>query len=508
MRWVSAAVCGLVLGIGLLGGCSSSSSFDPSGNPLLDVRNPNLLAKDRVVAAELAWGEVESGVRVRGRTREAFKDLAWSRASDESLRLTLIRLLMSDASDEGSSDSEDLARLMLPTERSPDVIGVIADAAVAHGWSSAVPALVRSYARVSPNVPDADRGERAALEALVPGVPIEGIVYRVFLSPAGEGADVERAVLQSSERTRDDAWTLLSRLDRDGRARARLVSGGSTGAGSGADREVEMLRTGLRELGVLPRTGEELGWLRRLWYPDRETDRALNRAWWSESAGLIAGLSDVQRRGMELRHVEAVRWAGAHRRAWLGMDRAALLSELGERLRERPRIMRKADKGQRPRSERLRDREDAMTWGDVLTVLVADEALADDGVRAQIFEQAELDRRDETTEYGGIFEVGEAGAEGYRAVLFRPRARDRVSDEAFVASGDMVRFSDRALTHYHLQVSEDRLSKLAGPSTGDLVYAAVSGRTCLVFTSIGKGILNVDIYTPDGEILDLGYYER
>ncbi len=497
------ATLGLCVLVWLGGGCSATSSFDPSGNPLLDVRNPALLARDRVAAAEAAWGEVESGVRVRGRTREAFKDLAWSRATDGAVRLTLIRLLMSDESEDGAADSESMARLMLPTERSPDVIRVLADASVARGWVSVVPALVRSYARVSPNVPDADRGERAALLALVPGVPIEEIVYRVFVSPAGDVEAMEGAVLRSAERTRDDAWTLLSRLDRDGRVRSRLIAGGS---GAGVSDEIEMLRRALRDLGVLPRTGEELGWLRRLSYGEREADRAANRVWWDSARSVVAALGDGERRGLELRHIEALRWAGEHRASWLGMDRGELLAELEGRLRDRPRVMRKADRGKRPRSERLRDRADAMSWGDALTVLVVDEALRTGALAGQVWEQVALDRADGTTEYGGIVEAG-AGGE-HRAVLFRPRARDRVNDEAFVASGDMIRFSDRALAHYHLQVSKERLSRFAGPSDGDLLYASVSGRTCLVFTSIGSGILNVDVYTPDGEVLDLGYLTR
>lgn len=481
-------------------GCSTSSAFDPSGNPLLDVRNPNLLARDRVAAAEAAWAEVESGVRVRGRTRDGFKDLAWSRATDPSVRLTLIRLLMSDTSEEGSADSEAMARLMLPTERSPDMIRVLAGAAVERGWTSAVGPLVRSYARISPNVPDADRSERDALLALAPGRSIEQIVYGVFVSPAGGVERLEGTVLRTAERTRDDAWTLLSRLDADGRVRADLIATG------GAEPEVEMLRRSLRDLGVLPRTGDELGWLRRLWYGERETDRAANRVWWEQATSAVAKLDDRQRRGLELRHIEAVRWAAARSPDWLDADRAGLIESLEMRLSERPRVTRKAERGQRPRSERLRDRAGAMSWGDVLSVLVVDDALRSSAMREQVWEQTDLDRADETTEYGGIVETGSGDV--YRAVLFRPRARDRIDDEAFVASGDMIRFSDRALAHYHMQVSDRRLSRFAGPSDGDLLYASLSGRTCLVFTSIGVDILNVDVYAPDGMVIDLGYIER
>lgn len=497
-------------GFGVMGpGCSSSSAFEPSGNPLLDVRNPSLLGRDRVEAAEAAWAEVEAGVRVRGRTREAFKSLAWSRSTEEPVRLALIYLLMSDETEEGASDSEQLARLMLPTERSPAIIRAVAAAAVREGWVSTVPALVRSYARESPNVPDRDRPEREAIERLVPGTPVEDVVYRVFLSPApqGEGGDATDAVLRSRERARDDAWTLLSRLDTDGRIRAGLIGRTLPGdADLAAERDVEMLRSALRELAILPRTGEELAWLRRLKNVEGEGDRAQNAAWWAEATQAVGGLTANQRGGLELRHIEAVRWASMKRPEWLSLDRAGLQSELEDRLRERPRITRKAEKGRAPRSERMRDRAGAMSWGDTLAVLVVDEALASVVVEKDIWEQVELDREDTSTEYGGVIETLPDGS--FRAVLFRPRARDRMGDEVFIASGDMIRFSDRALAHYHLQVSEKRLSNLAGPSDGDLAYAASSGRTCVVFTSIGGDALNVDVYAGDGVILDVGYMEQ
>jgi hypothetical protein len=494
-----------VAGLGLvLGGCSGSGGkFKPSGNPLLDVRNPELLERDRVAAARAAWDEVESGVRMRDRTREAFKSLAWSNGTGEDVRRELVRLLMSDRSPEGEADSRRMARLMLPTERSPEIVRVISDTAVERGWTDALPSLVRSYARVSPNVPDAERSERAAIEALAGGRSVEDAVYGVFLRPAESGTGVEGAVLRTTERTRDDAWTLLSRLDSSGRSRARLIGEAvpaDADAGSAAD--VETLRAGLRELGVLPRTGEELAWLRRLHRHEDEAVRATNAAWWAEVRAVVGGLGEEQRRGLELRHAEALRWSAAHAPSLLQADRAGLLAVMTERLDKRSRQTREAPRGRQARSEKLRDWADRMAWGDALTLVVVDDAVRSGGVLGLLFEQVELDRKDTTTEYGGVLEATEGDA--HRVVLFRPRARDRLNDEMFVASTDMIRFSDRALGHYHLQVQDKRMSREAGPSDGDLVYASASGRTCLVFTSIGSDTLNADFYTPDGEIVDLG----
>lgn len=504
---LTTALLAAALLAGTLGGCRASSRFDPSGNPLLDVRNPELLARDRVRAAEAAWAEVESGVRARERTREAFKSLAWSSETDEAVRLTLVRLLMSDTTPEGSADSLAMARLMLPNERSPAVIRLLADTAVRRGWDSALPALVRSYARSSTVVGDTDRPERAAIASLRPNASVEETIYGVFLRPLAASDEREGAVLRSEDRTRDDAWTLLSRLDQDGRARARLIGEpipADADAGSAAD--VETIRAGLRDLRALPRTGEELAWLRRLHRHEDADLRARNAAWWSRTSDTIAGLDPDQRRGLELRHAEAIRWAAANRPSWVSMSRGQLLDSMAERLRGRALVRRDAARGQKPRLEKLGDWAGQMSWGDALVLLVVDEAVAAPSARADLWSQIELDRRDTATEYGGVLEFTDSGEP--RMVLFRPRARDRLRDDMFVASGDMIRFSDLALAHYHLQVQKARMGREAGPSDGDMLYAAASGRTCIVFTSVASDGVNADVYTPSGAVVDLGVVNR
>jgi hypothetical protein len=497
-------------GIGVVPmGCSSSNRFAPTGNPLLDLRNPELLERDRVAAAQQAWEEVESGVRVRERTRQALKNLAWSNSTSPELRLVVLELLMSDQSQEGSADSRAMARLLLPTEGSPDAIRVMADRAVEGGWTELVPALVRSYARVSPNVPDSDRDERRALVALEPGKQVERIVFDVFLHPSkGLSSEREQAVLRLAQRTRDDAWGLLSRLDPSGELRRSLIRSDSylDDETEEASRVmVQDLRAGQEELGVIPDTALEIRWLSNLRHHEDKRNLRLNTQWWSETAGAVSGLDKQQHSGLAMRHLEALRWASEHRPAWLAMDRDSLYGVASERLSRRKHHKRKSQKGEGRRLERLGDWSEMMSWGDLLTVLVVDDAIANRTVIEQLFTQRALDTKDSSTEYGGVIESD--GDTGFRAVLYRPRSRDRTSDERFVASGDMFRFSDRSLVHYHFHANKRNNGRFAGPSIADLINASKSGRTSLVFTSLGTDELNVDLYQPNGVVIDLGQVE-
>ncbi len=494
----------------LCAGCGASARFTPTGNPLLDLRNPELLERDRIAAARRAWEEVESGVRVRERTRHALKNLAWSNATDTRLRLTVLGLLMSDTSDEGGADSRAMARLMLPTERNPEAIRIICRRAVEGHWTGLIPALVRSYARPSPNVPDGDRDERRALLALAPGRSIERIVFDVFLHPS-RGIEDERelAVLRLTQRTREDAWGLLARLDPGGELRrAYIASDDLLGPDAEADsREmVRDLRAAREQLGVMPDTAMEMNWLTNLRHHPDQRNREQNQRWWTQTAEAVARLDADQRRGLALRDLEAVRWAGMNRPAWLELDRQALFAVGSERMNRREHYKRDHEHGEPARRERLGDWASELSWGELLTMLVVDDALTSPVVIEQLFTQRALDKSDTSTEYGGVIEVD--ADTGFRAVLFRPRARDRVSDERFVASDDMFRFSDRSLVHYHFHAHERNNSRFAGPSQADLVNAAQSGRTCLVLTSISTDKLNADVYFPSGAVIDLGQIDR
>jgi hypothetical protein len=478
-----------------------------TSTPMLDTRNPALTVGKRIDAAEIAWVNAEGAdAETRRQAREVFKSIVWSPETPRPLRLALADHLLNDQTPEGLEDSKLFTVLRLPTEPDRAIVGKMAIAAARHNWTDAAPSLVRSLASPVDDVPDAQRTEALALQRLFPGESLERIVFDVFGDPVSESAP---AGIGWEERVRADAWALLSRLDPSGDARRGLILDPGAAAMGSAGPLLADLRAAVEDFGVVPSTSMELDWLRRLRDPSSEA----NRGWWLETARVIGSLPEPSRRGLALRHLEAIRVSARTSPSRLTEPRSALLAQLESRLDGREHHRRTAETSGTNRGsvERLDSWAERLSWADLVSLLVLDDAVQNPSMALTIAEQAELDRDDRTSEYGGVIEAvrsADGSVLGTRAVLFPPRQRDRVGDDRFIASRDMLEYSDRALAHYHLQVQKPRNYQYAGPSSGDLRYAQLSGRTCLVFTSISMERLNVDLYQPDGVVIDLGEVRR
>lgn len=469
----------------------------PEKDPLERLKDPALSPGGRLAALEAAWSEAQSDPGLLAPTRRALLDVAWDTGAPERLRVAALDRLLSDPDPEALERARREARLMLPRERRWGVVERIAEAAASHGWRDFTPALIRAWSQPDRQVKDADRPERAALERLHPGRPVTEVVLEQFLRP--EVID-EVPGLDMEQRLRADAWDLLARIDSDGTARLSLLEGPE--AASASDPLVQDLRAGLSDLRAIPLTGEELTWLRTL----RGDSSPAAREWYEQAAEAIGRVDRSTQRVLHLRHAEPIRWASRHRPEWLSASRQEMLGLLRERLKDRrirERTQGYGDPGMRL-PERLDYWEPALTWADVLTVLVLDEAVRSPGVISSLRTQIELDRKDTGTEFGGVLS---SSGEGFEAVLYPPRVGQRTNDNSFVASEDMVRAADRALAHYHFHVQNWRHAEYAGPSAGDLIYAARSGRNQLVLTGLRRGVVNVDYYQPNGVILDLGELE-
>ncbi|MBZ0172251.1 MAG: hypothetical protein K8E66_07725, partial [Phycisphaerales bacterium] len=269
---------------------------------MLDTRNPELKTSRRLEAAELAWASAQEDPELRVKARAVYKSLVWSTETPRPLRLKLVEFLLLDESPEGEADSRRFTMLRLPTEPDRAVVGMMALAAARNGWDESAPSLVRRLAEPIEGIADHDRVEAQALRLLGPGRTLERIVFDIFADPGASGGPSE---IGWSSRVQADAWTVLSRLDPEGRTRRSLILDPGSAAMGESGPLLRDLRAAVDDLGVVPETAMELDWLRSL----RDGSDERNAAWWREAASLVTGLSDGQRQGLQLRHIEPIRLA-------------------------------------------------------------------------------------------------------------------------------------------------------------------------------------------------------
>ncbi len=478
---------------GALAGCSGGGSGRVSGEPARMINDTLQPPTRRADAVRVYWDSLEP--EQKPREADALRQVYWRPTTPAPLRLAIAETIGRDPDPEVSEHAKALFRLSLPHESEREVIEAVSGVIADRDWTELTTTLVRTMSRSRAEGSERERAEAKALLRLHPNRSLEQIVFVQFLRPTVHPDD--EATMRGVDlrrRFRTEAWDLLARLDPGGTQRRTMLAE----IPADVDPMVEAVSAMVGTFGVLPETGMEIRWA--------ETMRAgdgRQRRWWQDAEAAHASLSDEQRRGFAMRHIEPVRWAKEHRPEWLMKGRSALYAELESRLHGRQIYVRTATRihTDGPNRERLSDWRDRLLWGDLLAILIADEALKDPGVRRELYRQAEADRADTTTEYGGTLD---AAGDGFRAQLFVPRPSERLGDRAFVASEEMLANSARSLIHYHMHVQQPSQAAYAGPGREDLVYAARSGRTCMVFTSVDRGRLNADIYFPHGAVVDLG----
>jgi len=113
------------------------------------------------------------------------------------------------------------------------------------------------------------------------------------------------------------------------------------------------------------------------------------------------------------------------------------------------------------------------------------------------------------TELGGLVSI-----EGNRATLIPYQPNCIGNNCAYSGSGSLrADMMTQGFTTFHLHATQADDSKYAGPSSaghgskGDRGSSRSGRSDGLVITNLGKGKFNVDYYTPDGEVIDLGNYE-
>lgn len=467
-------------------GCASSPPKPSS--PWDRALDPAAGHELRVAAMSEAWHASPKGPA----EAQLLTDLYWSKQSPRDVRLGVLNTLHEDP--DGHDELQSLLRGAIPFELDPPVLARACELVREHQWQDLTPALVRSLARGVLDVPDVARPEFEAIASLNPGRDL----VLIALDAAGQAAQATGETPQAqriARRPMVDAWTLAARHDVMGEARrAWLHDPANAGFLGGAPRRV------LDDFAILPGTGDELLWIEQL------ADPALvGPSWWTAAseAARAAGAHD-RASALELRHLEALRVTQLLAPERLARSESELLAELESRLHGRTVRVRSGDRihTEGPNRERPRDWRDRLGRFDLLALLAVDDLMASPRVRASLPEYIRLDRQDETSEYGGVLVLGASGAG--ELVLYPPRPEERVGDAQFVASTDMLRQWPHALAHFHFHAQPGTTSAKAGPSRGDLSQAARSGRTSIVMTTVTESLVNVDVYQPDGAVIDLG----
>ena len=121
-------------------------------------------------------------------------------------------------------------------------------------------------------------------------------------------------------------------------------------------------------------------------------------------------------------------------------------------------------------------------------------------VVSHIFDYADRDRLDKTTEYGGVIGLDSLGR--FEVLEFPPKFRR--SDNEFIATQEMLDAAYTAVFHFHLHAQKYDNRRHAAPGTGDLFYADNTRANCLVFVFVDRNTMNVDYYRYDRVIVDLG----
>jgi hypothetical protein len=353
-------------------------------------------------------------------------------------------------------------------------------------WVDLTPGLVSSWARPMANISDErDRPEYQALARLYGADRVTDVVFDLMVETPDEWREAFR--------TR--CWMLVQRLGR----RDRLIELLRDGNFDPTDGMMVDLQRGADELGIVPHNREEILWIRAICKPE-------HAEYWSQAVEATRRLSPSRRADLEMRDLAVVVSAARHDPEMLGQDRAELMRRLEARLAGRRHYTTgsRNDPPAHRSSQRLRDVAKELTWGDLASMLTALQALEVPQVVDHLFDYAERDRLDETTEYGGVIDLDEKGR--FEVLEFPPRIRRH--DQRFNAPQAMFDAGYTALFHFHYHVQRFRNEEYAGPGYGDRDYAANTRANCLVMTYIAEGRLNVDYYRHDNVVVDLGVIEQ
>ncbi len=355
------------------------------------------------------------------------------------------------------------------------------------GWKDMTQTLVRAWATPAPQL-SRDLHERPEFRALV-ALWGESRVPQVLFDLLMLSDPIKEANLRAR------CWELLLATGERERIEALLADESL----ATTDSFILDMRRASADLHVVPRNREEILWIRALRTPQR-------RAFWDSARAAVARLKPEVRATIETRDIAIAAAALAHAPALLEADRDTLYGQVVDRLSpDRVKRYGASFEGYGTQlAETPRAHASSLTWGDCAAILILSEALEDPSIRRHLFDMADRDLADRTTEHGGLLTLDSSGR--YEVVEYDPQTRG--SDVRYEASGKMFEDGYDAIAHLHLHAQAYDNSRYAGPHMGDFAYADSTGVNGLVLTFIDSGRLNADYYRHGQVVIDLGTLDR
>lgn len=363
------------------------------------------------------------------------------------------------------------------------MIRLLSQRAAASGDRRALPWLVRSWAMRSILVDDSERPEREAIAAIT-GRPASELLRSVVFEPK----------VIDEPATQVAAWSVMVRIEQPEVLR-RLVAQSPV---EGQSMLVSMLKRVEPAVDVLPNDRVAIAQMLLLTV-EYDPQQWADWARWREAR---QGDEIVN---LALRHLPSLLHRDIQRDSW---SRSRWVEYLHGRLSKR----RHASRGDGAEEEAVVSRRpeqfsahvDSLGIGDLLVLDHVLDAMADPEFVRDVFEQAEADRKDLRTEYGGAIVWDERGELEYKA--FTPLLRRH--DQAYIASTPCMEAGYLGLAHVHFHTQRHDNSAWAGPGKGDLDFADSQHINGLVLTFLDRNTLNVDAYFPGEIIVDLGCVTR
>jgi|GEM_PF-2951208 len=145
-----------------------------------------------------------------------------------------------------------------------------------------------------------------------------------------------------------------------------------------------------------------------------------------------------------------------------------------------------------------------ITFEDLLTIDLLLTAFQNPATINEFHRLGLEDMSDTTTEHGGLLSLKNPDKPDAVIAPYKPQFTD--SDQRYAVSDDLLRDAIKGLALYHFHFHKIHNAALAGPGAGDMAFARKTRTNHIVITSVGPRQINIDYYTPNGLVVDLGTY--